>query len=89
MNNFTDQEVKSAKATRDAIINEEISELQSVYMAGEICMWDEMRAEIERLRSTLKLLSNECDNSGCSEGGMITRPKWMNKTIKEALNPNI
>lgn len=42
---FTDEEVKAAKATRDAIISENISELKSIYMAGEIVMWDEMRAK--------------------------------------------
>lgn len=44
MNNFTEEEVRAAKKTRDAIINGSISEeLKSVYMAGEICMWDELR----------------------------------------------
>jgi hypothetical protein len=38
---FTKEEVKAAKATRDAIIEENISELKSIYMAGEIVMWDE------------------------------------------------
>lgn len=42
---FTPEEVKAAKATRDAIIKENIPELKSIYMAGEIVMWDEMQAK--------------------------------------------
>lgn len=42
-NDFTEEEVTTAKTVRDAIINGEASELKSIYMAGEICMWDEMR----------------------------------------------
>jgi len=42
---FTNEEVTAAKATRDAIISENISELKSIYMAGEIVMWDEMQAK--------------------------------------------
>lgn len=42
---FNDEEIKAAKATREAIISGNISELKSVYMAGEICMWDEMQSK--------------------------------------------
>ena len=47
MNNFTEEEVKIAKATRDEVISQDILELTAVYMAGEICMWDEMRKKIK------------------------------------------
>lgn len=33
---FTNEEVKAAKATRDAIVNGDVNELKSIYMAGEI-----------------------------------------------------
>lgn len=39
---FTQEEITAAKQTRDAIIKENIDELKSVYMAGEIVMWDEI-----------------------------------------------
>ena len=41
--NFTEEEIKIAKKTRDVIISEGISELRAIYMAGEICMWDELQ----------------------------------------------
>lgn len=40
---FTDEEVKAAKATRDQIIRDDVQTLKAIYMAGEICMWDELR----------------------------------------------
>ena len=43
MNNFTKEELRAAKETRETIIKEGIPELASIYMAGEICMWDEMQ----------------------------------------------
>lgn len=43
MNNFSEEEIKAAKNTRRMIVNSENSELKSIYMAGEICMWDELR----------------------------------------------
>lgn len=40
---FTEDEIKTAKATRDEILQNDTYVLKSIYMAGEICMWDEMR----------------------------------------------
>lgn len=40
---FTEEQVRAAKQCRDTIIAEDIDELKSIYMAGEICMWDEMK----------------------------------------------
>lgn len=40
---FTNEEIKAAKQTRDVIISNNIEELKAIYMAGEICMWDEMQ----------------------------------------------
>ena len=40
---FTDEEISAAKAIRDALVSGEMpQELKSIYMAGEICMWDEL-----------------------------------------------
>lgn len=43
---FTQEEISAAKATRDAIIKQNVSEVKPIYMAGEICMWDEMRNKL-------------------------------------------
>ncbi len=42
---YTQQEVAAAKATRDAITKENISDLKSIYMAGEIVMWNELNSK--------------------------------------------
>lgn len=47
MNTFTEEEVTTAKATRNEIIQQDILELKAIYIAGEICMWDEMRNKIK------------------------------------------
>lgn len=39
---FTEKEISAAKETRDEIIKGDVPELKSIYMAGEICMWDEL-----------------------------------------------
>ena len=73
---FTKEEVKAAKATRDAIIEENISELKAIYMAGEIVMWDECEqknlnkahvsgsfslADIQMLKNALIVIKNWSD----------------------------
>jgi hypothetical protein len=40
---FTEEEIRIAKQTRAVIVNENIEELKAIYMAGEICMWDELQ----------------------------------------------
>lgn len=42
---FTEEEVTTAKKVRDTIISENVDELKSIYMAGEIVMWDEQQAK--------------------------------------------
>lgn len=42
-NEFTESEVKAAKAVRDKIIESGTDELKSIYMAGEIVMWNELQ----------------------------------------------
>lgn len=44
---FTSEEVKAAKQTRQVIIDENIMELKAVYMAGEICMLDELQGKVK------------------------------------------
>lgn len=41
--NYTDTEVNAARATRDEVIKQNIPELKSIYMAGEIVMWAEIQ----------------------------------------------
>ena len=43
MNKFTKEEIKTAKEVKDTIIREDVEELKAIYMAGEICMWDEIQ----------------------------------------------
>lgn len=44
MRKFTNEEIKAAKETRDALINEDMpTEMKALYMAGEIVMWDELQ----------------------------------------------
>jgi len=43
---FTETEVRAAALTRDLVIKEGPEGLKGIYMAGEICMWVEMRDEI-------------------------------------------
>lgn len=42
---FTEEQVTAAKKCRDTIIAKNIDELKSIYMAGEIVMWDEMKVK--------------------------------------------
>lgn len=42
-NNFTQEEIDAAKRTKQRIIDSGTRELNAAYMAGEICMWDELR----------------------------------------------
>lgn len=51
MKDFTKEELESAHATKDTIIKTNVDELKAVYMAGEICMWDEMQDEIKKTQA--------------------------------------
>ena len=55
MKNFSQEEVFAAKQVRNAIINSDAEELKSIYMAGEICMWDELQQKY------LKLIKEETE----------------------------
>jgi len=60
---FTNEEIKAAKQTRDAIISNNIEELKAIYMAGEICMWDELQQKKamdykKTLEQVMDLLNN-------------------------------
>lgn len=50
---FTEEEIKTAKITRGQIIRNDIKTLKAIYMAGEICMWDEMQPKVEKLEKEL------------------------------------
>lgn len=48
-NNFTQEEITSAKAVKQQMLSGSMpNELISIYMAGEICMWDELQREGDR-----------------------------------------
>lgn len=57
---FTEEEVESAKNTRDAIIKGNISELKSIYVAGEIVMWDELQEKQKENDRCLNELQKIC-----------------------------
>lgn len=40
---YTKQEVDAAKKMRSIVIESGSDAMKAVYMAGEICMWDEMQ----------------------------------------------
>ena len=68
---FTPEEVKAAKATRDAIIRENIAELKSVYMAGEIVMWDETVAKnLQQAHVSGQLVCPFCADTGFDREGL-------------------
>jgi len=44
-NNFTKEEIETAKAVRSQMMEEDAPpDLKCIYMAGEICMWDELQS---------------------------------------------
>jgi len=55
-NNFTEEELNAAKEVRDFLIEENEPRLTSIYMAGEIVMWDELKKTIEGKDKELHLL---------------------------------
>lgn len=61
MDKFTKEEIEAAKTSRDFIVNSGIKELQSIYMAGEICMYEELKEkkysldQIKELLETLRI----------------------------------
>jgi hypothetical protein len=55
---FSKEEIEVAKSMRDAIIKEGVSELKSIYMAGEIVMWDELSQQTVSLQKEVEELKN-------------------------------
>lgn len=72
---FSEEEIESAKVVRDEIIKGNIDDLKSVYIAGEICMWDSIYNQTKK-----PIINNNCDrcygtgeiSSGGSFGGTRT-----------------
>lgn len=80
MNNFTEEEVKAAKSTRQVIIEENVPELKSIYIAGEICMWDELKSQLQTKDKEIEELRQAFD--GCKKHkDMIVSSK--NKQLQE------
>lgn len=59
MYNFTKEEIKTAKAVRKDLIASKQNTLKGIYMAGEICMWDENKKYIDELEVKVKALDEE------------------------------
>jgi hypothetical protein len=56
---FTEEEVKTAKATRAEIIRDDIEVLKAIYMAGEIYMWDEMQEQNKQLQEDYNIQNHK------------------------------
>jgi hypothetical protein len=54
MEEYTKEEIETAKAARDIAIESDSDEIKALYMSGEIVMWSEMQAENKELKSTIK-----------------------------------
>ena len=64
MNSFTKEEIETANQVRIEVLQGQIPELKGTYMAGEICMHEELRHRIEALtkendRLKLELLQRD------------------------------
>ena len=68
---FTDSQIKLAKEVRDTIIRDNIQELKAVYMAGEICMWDEIQQDKVNGVETGKDKCTLHDVNACLKSGWI------------------
>lgn len=86
---FTEEEIKAAKSVKQTIIKERIPEVQSVYMAGEICMWDETRNKLEEkdaeLSSYRSLLDDAVKEMVEKDKEIIEFAEWI---AKENWAPN-
>lgn len=73
---FTEEQVRVAKQCRDTIIAEDIEELKSIYMAGEIVMWDEMKdknlSSNSMLADSLPLSDEEIEKEAEKRYGEVT-----------------
>jgi hypothetical protein len=49
-NIFTVEEIAAAKRTRERVNKENIDKDRAIYMAGEICMWDELQTSLPELK---------------------------------------
>lgn len=63
---FTHAEIKSAKFVRDSILKDDSEELKSIYMAGEIVMWDEINSNQPKEEDVEKL-ADEYALKNCGE----------------------
>jgi len=63
MKKFSPEEIKAAKSVKDRALNEHSSQwFKSLYMAGEICMWDELQSEITALTAENEKLKAKIKN---------------------------
>lgn len=64
-NMFTQEEILAAQAARKVIVEGNISELKSVYIAGEICMWDELRQKNLQISDVIKKETSDMQDWSC------------------------
>ena len=61
MNSFTKEEIETANQVRLEVLQGQIPELKGTYMAGEICMHEELRHRIEALTKENERLKEALD----------------------------
>ena len=73
---FTDEEIKAARSVRDEIITGNMpDEIKSVYMAGEIVMWDELQ----------QLATQQREASKPNESGWVKELVRLRNNLYEAI----
>ena len=77
-NQFTEEEIKTAKEARRVIIEEDVPEIKSVYMAGEIVMWGEMKDEAMKFAEWILKNATPETRQGQDGWNYFRRSKYMN-----------
>lgn len=85
-NQFTSEEIRAAQETRDLIISEGTQELKSIYMAGEICMHEEIKSQLLlqwiQVEENWKVISVEFDKARKKVGGMMDFYTWLSRNFE-------
>ena len=74
---FTKEDVVAAQAIKATILAGDVSELKSIFMAGQICMWEDMRPKEHHQGPIIRELSpiRRCDYCGFDYRGYDTCPE--------------
>jgi len=78
---FTDKQIKAAKEVKEEVIHGTLYDWRHIYMAGEICMWDELQQK--------KVNGVEQSESTCNLQNVIDRFCALEDAMKLTLTKNI